>query len=369
MRCLAVSLFLLVHGACSSQQFVLNGGFEEENTCTEYNVNCAPEAWIGNGINNYIRDANRAYEGVHCMAIVAGHTERDFVRTFIRTQLVCPLRRGNTYRLEFFVKSPARVLDSIGVYFGRNDFLLERKPIYRLAPSLYLHREGNSFTRDSSWQKASLDYTAEGDEMFLTIANFARRDVTGTSGFSMDNYFRVFVDNVSLLPTDPHEQLCADWQESKQAIYDLDARHHMLDKLISYRRTTGPLNLPLHPPTRMLHVDTLLLPDVLFATAKTDLRPASFALLDSFYHSVAGRDIDSLVIEGHADSTGKENFNESLSTGRAAAVANYLRHYSNFSQVPFIQRGWGSTRPVATNQTPAGRQRNRRVVVFLYLRE
>jgi outer membrane protein OmpA-like peptidoglycan-associated protein len=119
----------------------------------------------------------------------------------------------------------------------------------------------------------------------------------------------------------------------------------------------------------MIRIDTLLLPDVLFATAKTDLRPESFALLDSFYRSVAAKEIDSLVIEGHADSTGKKEFNESLSTGRASAVANYLRHYSNFSNVPFIQRGWGSTRPVASNQTPGGRQRNRRVVVFLYLRE
>ena len=353
---------------CFGQSLLLNGGFEEENICTEYKVNCSPEAWASNAgvFFNYFRDANRAYHGQSCMAIEAGHETIPYKRTFIRSQLLCRLRKGASYHLKFHIKSPHPVLDSIGVYFGSIDPLLERKPIHLLAPSLYLSPT-NHFVKDSSWQEVNLTYTANGDELFFSIANFSKNDIRGNTGIKMERNFFVFLDDFSLLPMDPKETLCSNWKEVKREIYDQDERHEFLLRSLRFHRNDATQRIPTMPGS-ITTIDTLILPDVFFATAKRDLEAASFVLLDNFCRSIKGRVVDSLVIEGHTDNVGQVLSNEQLSLDRASAVGSYLRNCAYFFRAPFFIRGWGSRRPVSANDTPANRQRNRRVELFLYLR-
>src|SRR5436190_4629848 len=113
MRCSVAGIALLIPSLIYAQSLLLNGNFEEENICLEYKVNCAPEAWLTNDdvFNNYFKDATRAYQGWHCMSIEAGNAKKPFKRTFIRSQLLCGLRKGNHYRVELFVKSPHPILD------------------------------------------------------------------------------------------------------------------------------------------------------------------------------------------------------------------------------------------------------------------
>lgn len=69
-------------------------------------------------------------------------------------------------------------------------------------------------------------------------------------------------------------------------------------------------------------------------------------------------------IEGHTDSTGPGEYNQKLSEQRAEAVKKELTAQS--VQPERIQTvGFGPSRPVASNDTPAGRQQNRRVQVFI----
>src|SRR5688572_31182386 len=107
IRCSTIISVILFPFYSFSQSLLLNGNFEEENICVEYKVNCAPEAWLTNDdvFNNYFKDPLRAYQGWHCMSIETGNAKKPFKRTFIRSQLLCGLRRGNQYRVEFFVKS------------------------------------------------------------------------------------------------------------------------------------------------------------------------------------------------------------------------------------------------------------------------
>ena len=80
--------------------------------------------------------------------------------------------------------------------------------------------------------------------------------------------------------------------------------------------------------------------------------------------------IDSIVISGHTDSTGTESDNRILSTNRANAVLNYLLSGSlnNYSEY-FCAAGYGETRPVATNNTSAGRAQNRRIEISIILKD
>ncbi|MEM7216883.1 MAG: OmpA family protein [Pseudomonadota bacterium] len=67
------------------------------------------------------------------------------------------------------------------------------------------------------------------------------------------------------------------------------------------------------------------------------------------------------VIEGHTDSSGAAAYNQSLSEKRASSVRDYLVNQAGVSADRLTARGFGETRPKASNDTAAGRQENRRV--------
>ena len=83
--------------------------------------------------------------------------------------------------------------------------------------------------------------------------------------------------------------------------------------------------------------------------------------------------VDSIVISGHTDSTGTDERNRILSTDRANAVLGYLLEsrsgkLNNYGSY-FCAAGYGETRPVATNNTEAGRASNRRIEISIILRD
>lgn len=68
-----------------------------------------------------------------------------------------------------------------------------------------------------------------------------------------------------------------------------------------------------------------------------------------------------LTIEGHTDNVGDAAANQTLSEQRAAAVATYLETTYHIAPARLATKGYGSSKPVASNDTPVGRQQNRRV--------
>lgn len=356
-----------------SQNLLVNGGFEEENICTEYKVNCAPEGWIStsNGFSNYFKEGIRAYNGTHCMAVEAGRTRNKYQRTYIRSQLLCRLRKGNRYRLEFQVKSPHYILDSLGVYFTNYDFLFEKKLPHRIIPSVFVRDAGNRFARgDTTWQNVIVDFTATGQENYITIGNFSKRDINGETGIYMENRFFIFIDDVSLQPAHPGEKICADWLTSREKIYDQNERHEYLQRYVRYYRNYNKLpESPKLGVTKIIVIDTLVIPDVLFAFDKSSLQKHSYELLDSFCTHIRGRQIDSIVVEGHTDSIGGTTYNERLSQERSQTVRDYFVSSCGLKASIITLRGRGALMPVATNKSPAGRQLNRRVEILLYIRE
>lgn len=67
-----------------------------------------------------------------------------------------------------------------------------------------------------------------------------------------------------------------------------------------------------------------------------------------------------MTIEGHTDNIGGETFNQNLSEKRANFVKEYLKN-AGIDESCLTAKGVGSSTPVATNDTEAGRARNRRV--------
>src|SRR5687768_8585555 len=100
-------ILLLIALRAPAQNLLVNGGFEEENICIEYQVNCAPEAWIYTvpSFIYYFSDRLLAHNGEHFVALIAGHATKPYYRTFVRSRLLCQLQKGKTYRFQCYIKS------------------------------------------------------------------------------------------------------------------------------------------------------------------------------------------------------------------------------------------------------------------------
>jgi outer membrane protein OmpA-like peptidoglycan-associated protein len=112
------------------------------------------------------------------------------------------------------------------------------------------------------------------------------------------------------------------------------------------------------------HGIVLTLGDVLFDTGKATLKPGAAQNIDRLARFLKESPDRTVNIEGHTDSTGSQELNMVLSQRRAEAVkAALMERGVQGDRVAAV--GKGPDLPVATNETPAGRQQNRRVVVVI----
>ncbi|HEV8504922.1 MAG TPA: OmpA family protein, partial [Chitinophagaceae bacterium] len=342
-----------------------------ENICTEYKINCSPKGWIStsDAFDNFYKIPGIAHSGQHCVAIAAGSSKKQFGRTYIRTQLLCQLRRGYKYRLEFYLKSKHDILDSVGICVTAYDFLFEKRVLHSIVADAYVKGAlVHPQKADTNWQKISIDYTASGEEMYLTLGNFSKCDITGPTGIPLENSFLVFFDDISFTPDDPNEKICDNWLHEKDEIYSFSARHQLLDVYIK-RHLNDPPERPRITKTLIQTVDTITLPDVLFEVGRSEVTSKSFHILDSLFSLLKDRQIDSLVVEGYTDNSGTAVHNQELSRDRALSTARYIREKLSLNKQLVISRGLGSEKPVADNATSTGRQLNRRVEIFIYIRK
>jgi outer membrane protein OmpA-like peptidoglycan-associated protein len=100
--------------------------------------------------------------------------------------------------------------------------------------------------------------------------------------------------------------------------------------------------------------------DVLFDTGRFTLKPGAREKLAKISGILLAHPGLTLQIEGHTDSVGGDEFNQQLSERRADSVRDFLAE-QGVAGSSITARGFGKTQPVASNDTPEGRQRNRRV--------
>jgi len=105
-------------------------------------------------------------------------------------------------------------------------------------------------------------------------------------------------------------------------------------------------------------------PDILFDTAKFSLRPVAREKLARVGGIISGHPGLRLDVEGHTDSVGGDNYNQRLSEHRGEAVRDYLTQ-QGMQRSSVTAKGFGKTQPVASNDTAAGRQQNRRVELVI----
>ncbi len=108
--------------------------------------------------------------------------------------------------------------------------------------------------------------------------------------------------------------------------------------------------------------------DIHFTPGSDQIMPGSFFVLDALGDTMTSFGATYLRVEGNTDSTGAASANLTLSERRALAVKKYiLQNFPNIEASRFQTIGRGSSQPVASNATEAGRQLNRRTEIKVVL--
>ncbi|CAE21090.1 Bacterial outer membrane protein [Prochlorococcus marinus str. MIT 9313] len=111
--------------------------------------------------------------------------------------------------------------------------------------------------------------------------------------------------------------------------------------------------------------------DVLFDFDKANLKPSAIKSLQGVAKRIRESSRGDVRIEGHTDSKGSNEYNQTLSEKRAISVRDWFVSEGGLSNVQFATKGLGELKPVVSNTTeegaddPIGRQRNRRVEIII----
>lgn len=358
---------------------LLNGGFEDINTCSEYQAECGVEGWF------YLRDVKAqmlsnagdsiARTGNNSYGIYFDWNGYTGFSPIMGTLLPCGLQAGHSYIFSGILSATLNPKLTLAVGMAAAErYYVPNRPFAKnisLQPVSSLEPVPNS-----PFFRFTTTFTATGTERYLTFGVYIAEDsLAGKRMVSRKETISLVFDQFALTPVQPDEAPCAAFFINKKIIYGFDARHKTMDYGL-YARGEIPVKLqqadssflttraapkPLQPAA-----DTLLLSDVFFDFNKSALREEAVLLLKKYFTAAQVATIDSLVIEGHTDSIGTDEKNIVLSSNRSASVQQWLQ--SNTALQPFQMRlhAQGEARPVATNSTPEGRALNRRVEIILF---
>ncbi len=113
---------------------------------------------------------------------------------------------------------------------------------------------------------------------------------------------------------------------------------------------------------QFLPAKSFILEDVNFETGKAILKPESFPVLDELVAYLVRKDDDRIEIGGHTDNVGKPAANILLSMERAKSVMAYVVS-KGIDMNRLTAKGYGMTKPIASNKTADGKAQNRRTEV------
>ena len=155
-------------------------------------------------------------------------------------------------------------------------------------------------------------------------------------------------------------------------------------KVNSYNLTLDIYDLLLDAPILTYNIDDLvkvtqqeseilieLSADVLFDFDKSTLKQSAVASLKKVATRIKEDAIGDVRVEGHTDSKGSNEYNQTLSEKRAISVRDWFISDGGLSNVQFVTKGLGELKPVVSNtkedggDDPIGRQRNRRVEIII----
>jgi outer membrane protein OmpA-like peptidoglycan-associated protein len=356
-----------------SQNLVVNTGFEERNICIEYGVKCAPEGWFF--LPRYARMSPVEDDSNHYELLTMGDPDRPFsVGNFVYTKILCPLVAGVKYQLKARINTGGVDFDYLDIWTGPMEPWRGRYNFSAIKPSYTILPDSVSKGNIKHWRDIAYTFTARGGERFLLLGNISQKPLeNGKKKAKKKEIIEYGIDDISLYATHPTLPKCVEYEAIKDQVYRNDYRHpgkwvddieldsNLLPKPKKDTVVAAP-PIKINPPK----TDTLIIPDVLFKFDKSDLNPKFISRLDSFVLAIRSRKYDKLLVAGHTDNYGTDEYNMRLSQDRANTIRNYLLDKLKISKDIIEARGFGESQPRTSNVTAEGRQLNRRVEIIIF---
>lgn len=360
----SISAFLLLTSLVKAQNLLANPDFVDVNTCTEQNAPCAPEAWLLASPRVPVHKDDYVLVTVH-------NSGKRNVRQYLQTQLLQELKAGHEYEFTIRFKAGKCVINSIGVKFSDQFTCLKKDELIE-QPDIDFSTEikGVRTRKQREWMEFTTTYVARGGEKFILIGcfdSFREQERDFKKKPEPYNNFYYYFDRVELI--DPNLDSLP------------ESAHRVRDHLYAYNHRHSFCNYMPYEESEEIHLrknpkdsigeksidhqpDTIVLGDILFDFNSSKLKEDAAKEINEKTGQVDISSIKSIKITGYTDNIGSEDYNKNLSKERAESVKGFLVSLG-IEQKLISANGAGSKKPVATNETEAGRARNRRIEIYL----
>lgn len=210
------------------------------------------------------------------------------------------------------------------------------------------------------------DELSDGDEVLKYLTDPFRVDTDGDALMDGDEVLRYRTDP---LRVDTDGDTLTDGDEVLRygtSPLNVDTDEGSVQDGVEVRRGTNPLE-PSDDVPRTLREELqielnrpIVLEGVVFRVNSAVITPVSEGILGLAFNALEQHPEIFVEIHGHTDNTGTASLNTRLSSARAEAVKTYLVR-KGIAANRIATRGFAATRPIDTNSTPEGRQKNRRI--------
>lgn len=251
-------------------------------------------------------------------------------REYIQIQMSEPLVIGQRYYVEMWVSHLPRSLqiNNLGFYFSEKRISEITDKELGLVPQYSTEKIVE--VDNGEWVRIAGRFIAATEAEFLVIGNFFPDSLTKHKANCEDNlpYSYYYIDDVLVKKVPP--------------ILPIPVKE---DDLTKMELEEGML---------------VTLQNIHFEFDKWDLHPRSYVELKKLLQIMRANPGMVIELRGHTDDKGEDEYNYELSERRAQAVVKYLEKHG-IGEHRTRHRGFGSSQPIAPNDTPEGRHENRRV--------
>lgn len=347
----------------TAQNLLINPGFEDINVCTEFHAFCAPEAWFNIPATNILvnnKIAPSPVSGSMVLVLPTGNVMSNFNKPrYVYTGLCCPLKAKEKYKLSFFINTAGMPFQQLSVYFTEKEPTLGNVLQQTITqPAVLLTQKNIDSVYSNKWMHVHYEYEATGKERFLLLSAFVSAEKTYDMKNAMNRSGDVlcFIDDI-ILEGRPALPVCTAYDVNRLSLYAQESRH--TDNIIAL-----PEVQYVKPVVRFKN-DTVTIAALLFDVGKYDLKPNVKKILDSIISILGHKGFLKTEISGHTDSRGELQKNQTLSEARATAIQQYITAKLPQFADKITTVGKGQNFPVASNDTEAGREKNRRVEIVI----
>ena len=355
-------LFFLLSFPLFSQNLVQNPSFEDTKRCFEiigafdrnvtnwtsptfgttdlFNTCAKGQVGIPNNYNGLqqSKDGNN-YAGFYL------HSDDNY-REYVQVALSKELEKDKKYKVSFFVslaensdfaiKNIDYLLSAselnTSIFHEMSERQLKKNNVSNF--KIYTIENNRYYDNKSNWTMIWSEFTAQGDEKYLTIGNFLKNSKTEkllVSNKNRNNMSYYYIDLVSLKD--------ANSKESKS-------------KEIVIKTKKDDITIALNKDYTFQNV--------IFDFNSSELSRDAKMEINTIYNYLIKNRNTKIIISRYTDNVGDTAFNQTLSEKRAKSVSDYFINLGlNKRRISFV--GYGSEKPITTNETEDGRNKNRRV--------